>query len=140
MSNSSRIEAATRKHVGATLTNEQIVELVKVSDPSNTKGVYPSDVAYKRVDGVLVPRGASAYGDGILEYLGENSFKVLPTEQIVRRPTKAKVAAPKAETKPVAVAATPAAPKKAEKEKAVKAASKPPVAPKSKANDRHAAQ
>jgi len=136
MSNSSRIEAATRKHVGATLTNEQIVELVKVSDPSNTKGVYPSDVAYKRVDGVLVPRGASAYGDGILEYLGENSFKVLKTEEIVRRPTKAKVAAPKP-TAPVAVAATPAAPTKAKKEKAVKAASKPPVAPKSKAIDRH---
>jgi hypothetical protein len=137
MSNSSRIEAATRQHVGATLTNEQIVELVKVSDPSNTKGVYPSDVAYKRVDGVLVPRGASAYGDGILEYLGENSFKVLGDKEIVRRPTKAKAApAAKPETKPVA---TPAAPKKAEKKEAVKAASKPPVAPKSKGADRHAA-
>jgi hypothetical protein len=86
MSNSSRIEAATRQHVGATLTSEQIVELVKVSDPTNTKGVYPSDVAYTRTPEGLKPRGATAYGDGVLEYLGANSFKVLATDQIVRRP------------------------------------------------------
>jgi hypothetical protein len=139
MSNSSRIEAATRKHVGATLTNEQIVELVKVSDPSNTKGVYPSDVAYKRVDGVLVPRGASAYGDGILEYLGENSFKVLGDKEIVRRPTKAKakVAAPKP-TEPVVAA--PAAPAAGKKARAKATPAKPPVATKRATADRHASQ
>src|ERR1700757_5021971 len=86
MSNSSRIEAATRQHVGAVLTSEQIHELVKLSDPTSTKGVYPSDAAYKRAeDGKLVPRGKTAYGDGVLEYLGPNSFKVLSTEEIVRR-------------------------------------------------------
>ena len=138
MSNSSRIEAATRSHVGATLTNEQIVELVKVSDPSNTKGVYPSDVAYKRVDGVLVPRGASAYGDGILEYLGENSFKVLGDKEIVRRPTKAKVSAPKP-TEPV-VAATPATPAAGKKARAKATPAKPPVATKRATADRHASQ
>src|ERR1051326_2038119 len=102
MSNSSRIEAATRQHVGATLTSEQIHELVKLSDPTNTKGVYPSDCAYKRTEDGLVPRGKTAYGDGVLEYLGENSFKVLATDQIVRRPGK-KTAAP------VPVAAAPVA-------------------------------
>src|ERR1700760_4345828 len=86
MSNSSRIEAATRGHIGAVLTSEQIHELVKLSDPTSTKGVYPSDAAYKRDEaGKLVPRGKTAYGDGVLEYMGANSFKVLPTEEIVRR-------------------------------------------------------
>src|SRR5271169_1906909 len=88
MSNSSRIEAASRQHVGATLTSEQIVELVKLSDPNWKGGVYPSDAAYKREEGTgkLIPRGKVAYGDGVLEYLGANSFKVLATEEIVRRP------------------------------------------------------
>jgi hypothetical protein len=110
MSNSSRIEVATRQHVGATLTSEQIVELVKVSDPTNTKGVYPSDCAYSRTPEGLVPRGKVAYGDGVLEYLGANSFKVLATQDIVRRPggKKPAAAAPApAEAKPV-VAGTPA--------------------------------
>jgi hypothetical protein len=90
-SNSSRIEKATRQHVGATLTSEQIHELVKLADPTSTKGAYPSDAAYKRDEaGKLIPRGKMAYGDGVLEYLGPNSFKVLPTEQIVRRPGSAK--------------------------------------------------
>ncbi len=47
-SNSSRIEKATREHVGAVLNAQQIAELVKLADPTSTKGVYPSDVAYKR--------------------------------------------------------------------------------------------
>ena len=56
-SNSSRIEKATRQHVGATLTSEQIHELVKLADPTSTKGVYPSDCAYKRDEaGKLIPR------------------------------------------------------------------------------------
>jgi hypothetical protein len=95
MSNSSRIEKATRDHVGATLTNDQIVELVKVSDPEWKGGVYASDAAYKREEGTgkLIPRGKTAYGDGVLEYLAENSFKVLATEQIVRRPSSKKKAA-----------------------------------------------
>jgi hypothetical protein len=41
-SNSNRIEAATRQHVGATLTSAQITELVRLSDPSWKGGVYPS--------------------------------------------------------------------------------------------------
>ena len=126
MSNSSRIEAATRDHIGAVLTGAQIVELVKVSDPNWKGGVYPSDAAYKREGTTLIPRGKTAYGDGVLEYLAENSFRVLATEQIVRRPTskKEKVAAPA----PVA-----AAPVVVEAKKSAKSASKPPVAPKSKA-------
>src|SRR4029077_19782028 len=85
MSNSSRIEAATRSHVGATLTSEQIVELVHVSNPEWKGGTYPSDAAYQRTPEGLKPRGKTAYGDGVLEDLGANSFKVLPTEEIVRR-------------------------------------------------------
>ena len=96
MSNSSRIEAATRQHVGAVLSSEQIVELVKLADPSNTKGVYPSDVAYKRTPEGLVPRGKTAYGDGVLELVASNQYKVLPTEEIVRR----KITAPSAATPP----------------------------------------
>ncbi len=96
MSNSSRIEAATRQHVGAVLTSEQIVELVKLADPSNTKGVYPSDVAYKRTPEGLVPRGKTAYGDGVLEFVGPNSYKVLATEEIIRRKTPAPTPAPPA--------------------------------------------
>src|SRR5260370_5808681 len=136
MSNSSRIETATRQHVGATLTNEQIHELVKLADPTSTKGIYPSDCAYKREEaGKLIPRGKTAYGDGVLEYLGENSFKVLPTEQIVRRPGSAKKAAA-----PVAAPAPAPAPVasnpdgKKDKKKASTSASKPPGAPKQKAN------
>jgi len=139
MSNSSRIEAATRQHVGAVLTSEQIVELVKASDPNWKGGTYPSDVAYKRnAENVLVHRGSSAYGDGVLEYLGANSFKVLKTEDVVRRP--------KTKAAPVAVAPAPApvetkpvvAGKKGKK--ASGKASQIPVAAKSKARDAHAAQ
>jgi hypothetical protein len=102
MSNSSRIEVATRQHVNAVLTSEQIVELVKLSDPTSTKGVYPSDCAGKRLeDGTLTFRGKVAYGDLVLEYLGANSFRVLPTEQIVRRPSNKK------EKKPAIAASTP---------------------------------
>ena len=135
-SNSSRIEQATRQHVGAVLTSQMIADLVKASDPTNTKGVYPSDCAYKRQeDGVLVPRGKTAYGDGILEYLAENSFKVLPTEQIVRRkPAKAASSTP---TVPVPtptvtvtpVASAPTVPKKKGKKTGMPS-SKPPVADK----------
>jgi hypothetical protein len=152
MSNSSRIEAATRQHVGATLTSEQIVELVKVSDPNWKGGVYPSDAAYTRTPEGLVPRGKVAYGDGVLEYLAANSFKVLKTEEIVRRPggkksaAAAVAAAPApapapAETKPVVAAATgKEVSKKAAAKKPTGKASQIPVATKQKANDRHAAQ
>jgi hypothetical protein len=87
MSNSSRIEKATREHVGAVLTSTQIAELVKLSDPTNTKGIYPSDAAGKLLeDGTITHRGKVAYGDLVLLHMGTNSFKVLATEQIVRRP------------------------------------------------------
>ena len=133
MSNSARIEAASRQHVGATLTSEQIVELVKVSDPNWKGGVYPSDAAYVRTPEGLVPRGKTAYGDGVLEYLGANAFKVLETEEIVRRPST---------RKPAAVAATPVAAPAAKVErkagkkgkKASGTANQPPVAPKSRAS------
>lgn len=85
MSNDSRIEFATRDYVGATLTGEQIALLVKKTSPNWNGGVYPSDVAYMRTSAGLVPRGKTAYGDGVLEYIGSNAFKVLPTEQIVRK-------------------------------------------------------
>jgi hypothetical protein len=139
MSNSSRIEAATRQHVGATLTSEQIVELVKVSNPEWKGGVYPSDSAYTRTPEGLVPRGKVAYGDGVLEYLGANSFKVLATEEIVRRPGSGKKAAAPAPA-PAPVPA-PVEKKEVKKgKKASKSASTIPVAPKSKARDTHATQ
>jgi hypothetical protein len=122
MSNSSRIEAATRQHVNQTLNSATITELVKKAYPDFKGGVYPSDVAYVRKEGKLVPRGKMAYGDGVLEHLAENSFKVLPTDEIVRR--KAPVAAAPA---PAPVAAKPSA--KVEK-KSSKKASQPPVATK----------
>jgi hypothetical protein len=129
MSNSSRIEVATRQHVGAVLTAEQIVELVKLSDPTSTKGIYPSDVAGKRLeDGTLTFRGKVAYGDLVLEYMGANSFKVLATEQIVRKPTSKKEKKPAiaASTPVIAAKAAPVPtpiPAKASKKKAGKAAS-----------------
>jgi hypothetical protein len=116
MSNSSRIEAATRQHVGATLTTEQIVELVKVSDPNWKGGVYPSDVAYKQTPEGLVPRGKTAYGDGILLQLGSNSYRVLPTNEIVRR--KNPVVAPPAPAPAPAAKAAKATAKKAKAPKA----------------------
>jgi len=132
MSNSSRIENATRSHVGATLTAAQIQELVKLSDPTSNKGVYPSDCAYKRDEsGKLVPRGKTAYGDGVLEYVSENNFKVLPTDQIVRR----KPMVVKKDAAPVPVPApTPAAKAATGKNKPSKSSSQPPSATKSKAN------
>ena len=132
MSNSSRIEAATRQHVGATLTAAQIQELVKLSDPTSSKGVYPSDCAYKRDEsGKLVPRGKTAYGDGVLEYVSENNFKVLPTDQIVRR----KPLVVKKDAAPVLTPApTPAAKAATGKNKPAKSSSQPPSATKSKAN------
>lgn len=131
-SNSNRIEAATRQHVGATLTSAQITELVRLSDPSWKGGVYPSDCAYVRTDEGLVPRGKTAYRDGVLEYVSENNFKVLPTEQIVRRKTPKPVAATK-----TAAAAAPAEVKKPEagKKKSGKA-SQPPAATKIAGRDR----
>lgn len=134
MSNSSRIEAATRDHVGAVLTNEQIVELVKLSDPTNTKGVYPSDCAGKRLeDGSLTHRGKVQYGDLILEYLAENSFKVLKTEDIVRMPRSAKKASVPTVAVVAAAVPTPADVKKKSAKKSVKSsrpASGTPVATK----------
>ena len=146
MSNSSRIEAATRQHVNAVLTSQQIAELVKLSDPTSTKGVYPSDCAGKRLeDGSLTHRGKVQYGDLILEYIKENEFKVLPTEQIVRMPRSAKKAAATPVITAVApvVASTPVVSdvkkKKASKKSGGKSSSRIPVATKSKANDRQAA-
>ena len=129
-SNSSRVEAATRQHVGAVLTSQMIADLVKASEPEWKGGVYPSDVAYKRVDGVLVPRGKTAYGDGILEYLAENSFKVLATADIVRRkPAKAASTVPVPTPTPAATAPASTGQKKSGK-KASTSASTIPVAPK----------
>lgn len=137
MSNSSRIEAATRQHVGAVLSSEQIVELVKLSDPNWKGGVYSSDAAYSRnPEGQLQPRGKVAYGDGVLEYLGANSFKVLETKDIVRRPNSRK-ATPAPTPTPVpapAATAAPAPTPKVEK-KAAAPASKPPAAPRTKAKE-----
>ena len=132
MSNSSRIENATRQHVGATLTSAQITDLVHAADPNWKGGVYPSDCAYKRDEsGKLVPRGKTAYGDGVLEYVGENNFKVLPTDQIVRR----KPMVVKKDAAPVPVPApTPAAKAATGKNKPSKSSSQPPSATKSKAN------
>ena len=145
MSNSSRIEAATRSHVGATLTSEQIHELVKLSNPDWKGGVYPSDAAGKRLeDGSLTFRGKVAYGDLVLEYLGENSFKVLPTEQIVRRPISkkpAKAPEPTVVATPAPVASAPAKAEKKQKggKKASTSASQPPRETKQKANLRGSA-
>ena len=119
MSNSSRIEQATRSMVGAVLTSKMVVDAVRLAFPGDKSGVYPSDAAYVRTDGVLVPRGKVAYGDGILEYLASNSFKVLPTEEIVRMPRKR---TPKAA--PVAAVETPAAPVVAAREPAQKKSKK----------------
>jgi len=137
-SNSSRIEAATRQHVGAVLTSQMITDLVKVSDPEWKGGVYPSDCAYRRTEEGLLPRGKTAYGDGVLEFLAENSFKVLPTEEIVRRkPAKTPAAPTPVPTMTVvpasspAVAATPpAGGKKKTAKKASRSSSDIPVAPK----------
>ena len=117
MSNSSRIEQATRQHVGAVLTSKMVVDAVKLAFPDDKSGVYPSDAAYVRTDGILVPRGKVAYGDGVLEYLAANSFKVLGDAEIVRMPRK-RVAKPAAT---VAVE-TPAAPAVAAPEQAQKKA------------------
>ncbi len=137
-SNSQRIETATRQHVGATLTSAQITELVRVADPNWKGGVYPSDCAYTRTEEGLVPRGKTAYGDGVLEYVSENNFKVLPTEQIVRRKTPKPVKTPviTGSAKPAAAPA-PAEVKKTEagKKKSGKA-SQPPAATKIAGRDR----
>jgi len=106
MSNSSRIEQATRQHVGAVLTSKMITELVKVAFPDYTGGVYPSDAAWKRnAEGVLECRGKQPYGDAVLEHLADSSFKVLGDAEIVRMPRK-RVAKPA----PVAAVETPVTP------------------------------
>lgn len=135
-SNSNRIETATRQHVGATLTSAQITELVKLSYPDWKGGVYPSDCAGKRQeDGTLTHRGKTAYGDLVLEYVGENNFKVLPTEQIIRRKNPPKPAPAPAEVKKTEAPA----PSKSGKKKSGKA-SQPPVAPKTATRDRVSTQ
>jgi hypothetical protein len=142
MSNSSRIEAATRDHVGAVLTGAQIVELVKVSDPDWKGGIYPSDAAGKLLeDGTITFRGKVAYGDLVLLHLAENSFKVLADKDIVRRPTSKKAATPKAEAKAeVKTEAKPEAAPVVAKNKAAKTASQIPVAPRKKGADARASQ
>jgi hypothetical protein len=127
-----------------------ITELVKVSDPEWKGGVYPSDCAYKRTDDGLVPRGKTAYGDGVLEFLAENSFKVLPTEEIVRRKplvvkkTEAAASTPVPTPTPTptvaATAPVAASGKKKSGKKASTSASQPPVATTRSGADRHAAQ
>ena len=87
MTNSSRIEAATRKYVGAVLSAQEIALLVKQAFPDWTGGVYPSDCAYAKTSAGFVPRGKTAYGDGVLQYIGSDAFKVLPTDAIVRKPS-----------------------------------------------------
>jgi len=87
MTNSSRIEQATREFVGATLTGQEITLLVHKAFPDWTGGIYPSDCAYAKTANGFVPRGKSAYGDGVLQYLGSDQFKVLPTDAIVRKPS-----------------------------------------------------
>jgi hypothetical protein len=145
MSNSARCEAATANKVNEVMNNETIIGLVKTAFPDFKGGVYPSDCAYKRdAEGKLVARGKTAYGDGVFECLGENSFKRLPTDQVVRRPStrKTAVAPPATPETPAPVAAAPApAATPAGKKKAAKATpAKPPAAPKQKANHRQAAQ
>jgi len=135
MSNSSRIEVATRQHVGATLTNEQIAELVKLSFPDWKGGIYPSDCAYTRQGDGLAPRGKTAYGDGVLEYLGENSFKVLATEQIIRRPGGRKAPAKVEATPEVKPVAAPAVTGKKKKAGKAQTSLKPPVIAKPKARE-----
>jgi len=99
MSNSSRIEAATRSMIGATVTAQQVIDAVKLFDPTNTKGVYPSDVAGKQLeDGTITHRGKVPYGDLILLQLGSNSYRVLPTNEIVRRKNPSVPVAPPAPT------------------------------------------
>jgi hypothetical protein len=131
MSNSSRIETATRQHVGAVLTSEQITELVKVSFPDWKGGIYASDAAGQKLeDGTITHRGKQAYGDLVLEYVNKNSFKVLATDKIVRRPVsgkKAVVAVAAQEKKEVVPAPTKPEPKtvKATKKAAAKSSSIP---------------
>ena len=145
MSNSSRIETATRQHVGAVLTNDQLVELVKVSFPDWKGGVYPSDAAGQRQeDGTITHRGKVMYGDLVLEYVNKNSFKVLATDKIVRRPVsgkKAVVAVAAPEKKAVVPAPAKPEPKavKATKKAAAKASSIP-VATKCAGRDAHVTQ
>ena len=140
MSNSSRIEKATRDHLGATLTSEQITELVKISNPEWKGGVYPSDAAYKRDgEGKLIPRGKIPYGDGVLEYLGENSFKVLSDKDIVKRSSSKKAVAP-APVVPVAPAPVAPTPEAAKKNGHKRQSRSIPAAPKQKARVKAAVQ
>src|ERR1017187_8666041 len=74
MSNSSRIEAATRKHVGATLTNEQIVELVKVSEATgahtdSSLAEFELLTTLRVVDLTRIPNVPSIFEDGPRESL-----------------------------------------------------------------------
>ena len=123
MNNSERIEKATREHVNAVLTSQQIQELVKTFDPTNQKGVYPSDVAGKLAeDGkTITHRGKVPYGDLVLLQLSSNSYRVLPTDQIVRRknPTVAPAAPP---APPAPAAEEPQKTQPVKKSKAQKAA------------------
>lgn len=117
-----------------------IAELVKVSFRDWKGGVYPSDAAGKRLeDGTLTHRGKVTYGDLVLEYLAENSFKVLPTQQIVRRPTSRKKAA-STPTVPVPAATPTPTDTKKKGQKAVRSANQPPVADKQKARSKAAVQ
>ena len=86
-SNSSRIEAATRQHVGAVLTSQMITDLVKVSDPEWKGGVYPSDCAYRRTEEGLVPRGKTAYGERCPGVSGGEQFQSSADRR--NRPTEA---------------------------------------------------
>jgi hypothetical protein len=139
MSNSARIEAATRQHINQTLNSASITELVRKMYPDFKGGVYPSDVAYTRKEGKLVPRGKMAYGDGVLEWIGENSFRVLATDEIVRRKAPAAAATVPAPT-PAPVPTAPVAAKSETKagKKGSKKASSIPLATKPRATERRA--
>jgi hypothetical protein len=98
MSNSSRIEAATRQHVGQTLTAAQVEALVKLANPNDLKGVYPGDAAGKRLeDGTITYRGKQPYGDLVLLQVASGQYRVLPTEEIVRMPRSARGTSTKGE-------------------------------------------
>jgi len=90
LSNSQRIEAATRTLVGKELSAKAIELAVKATFPGLTVGVYVGDAAYTEKNGKIVPRtntqaGDTDKNDGVLVALSNGKYRVLPTEKIVRK-------------------------------------------------------
>lgn len=90
MANSDRIETVTRPFANLILTSAQITRLVQKQFGEAVR-VYPSDSAFASVDGKVVPRtstqqGAADSNDGVLLYLGNDRYQVLPTDKIYRKP------------------------------------------------------